>query len=243
LNRQEALGRFYGVDVHGLLVEGITGIRPEQAPFCRRRSDVEGWKVKDPEDVSFNEVVHNAKPTVLIGVSGKAGIFTEDVVRDMAKNTERPIIFPLSNPTSKSEGIPEQFLDWTDGRALIGTGSPFDPVNRNGKQVRIYQVNNSYTFPGLALGIISSRAKHVSDEMIKAAARALADLSPTAKDPKGDLLPPLAESRANSMAIARAVGKQAIRDRLSEVKPEALEEEICANVWDPVYRPYKHATT
>ena len=120
-------------------------------------------------------MIQNVKPTVLIGVSGQAGAFTEEIIRTIEKNTERPVIFPLSNPTSRSEATPQQVLDWTNGRALIGTGSPFGPCKFNGKEIHIDQTNNSYIFPGLALGIISSKARQVSDAMIKAAALALAD--------------------------------------------------------------------
>ncbi len=239
LTREDAYTRFYAVDVHGLLVEGAPGLRPEQERFARKRSEVENWKSGGTDEISLADVVRNAKPTVLVGVSGQKGLFTEEIVRQMASYTKRPIIFPLSNPTSKSEATAQDLLNWTGGRALVGTGSPFDPVQVNGDTVRINQINNSYTFPGLALGIISARAKYVSDGMIKAASRALADLSPTSKDNSADLLPPLKDSRENSVAIARAVGRQAIADGSSDLKEEQLEKELAANVWDPVYRPYR----
>ncbi len=241
LTAEDAYSRFYAVDAHGLLVEGMPGLRSEQQPFVRKRSEGEGWKSAGRE-ISLGEVVRNARPTVLVGVSGQKGLFTEEIVREMATHAERPIIFPLSNPTSKSEATAQDLLDWTDGRALIGTGSPFDPARVGGRTVHINQINNSYTFPGLALGIISARAKFVSDGMIKAASRALADLSPTAQDKKADLLPPLSDSRKNSVAIARAVGRQALQDGSSELKPEQFEQELAANVWEPVYRPYQAAS-
>ena len=239
LSEEEALGRIYGVGSNGLLVEDSEGLSQEQRPFARKRASIDTWDVKDKNEISLLEVVQNAKATVLIGATGQAGLFTEDIVRQMAKNTDRPIIFPLSNPTSKSEAKAQDLLDWTDGRALVGTGSPFQPVKVNGKEVRINQINNSYTFPGLALGIISSRAKYVSDAMIKAAAKALAGVSPTATDKGSDLLPPIADSRANSLAIARGVGKQAIEEGLSEIDEATLEQELRANIWEPVYHPYE----
>jgi malate dehydrogenase (oxaloacetate-decarboxylating) len=239
LSEREAYGRFYGVDLHGLLVEGVQGIRAEQQPFMRKRSELETWQVSGKAEISLSDVVRNAKLTILIGVCGHASTFSEDAVRMMAKNTARPIILPLSNPTSQCEATPQGLLDWTEGRALIGTGSPFEPVLVNGKPVRIAQTNNSYIFPGLALGIIASRAKRVSDAMIKAAAKALAELSPARKDKEGCLLPPLENIRSVSKTIARAVGAQAINDGLGGIEPERLEAELEANIWEPAYKPYE----
>ena len=177
---------------------------------------------------------------MLIGVSGQAGAFTEDAVREMAKNTTRPVIFPLSNPTSRSEATPQDLLDWTEGRALIGTGSPFEPVNLGGKKVHIDQTNNSYIFPGLALGVIASKAKRVTDTMIMAAAKELAGLVPTQEDKQAHLLPSLSESRQLSRSIAQAVGRQAIQDGQAQVGDEAsLNRELQGNIWEPVYVPYE----
>jgi malate dehydrogenase (oxaloacetate-decarboxylating) len=241
LSEREARDRFYALDLPGLLVEGVNGLRPEQEPFARKREDVAHWQIADQAKIGLLDVVRNAKPTVLIGVSGQPGAFTEEAVREMAKNAERPIIFPLSNPTSRSEATPQQLLDWTQGRALVGTGSPFEPVKVNGKEVSIDQTNNSYIFPGLALGIISSRAKHVSDAMIKAAAKALAELSPTRKEKEASLLPPLETVRSVSKHVAQAVAAQAIKDGLAQVNEAEFEKELAANVWDPEYRPYELA--
>jgi malate dehydrogenase (oxaloacetate-decarboxylating) len=241
LSEQEAYGRFYAVDRYGLLVDGVQGLRSEQAPFARRPSDVAGWQSSNPKEIGLLEVVRNAKPTVLIGVSGQAGAFTEEIIRTMAKNTERPVIFPLSNPTSRCEATPQQVLDWTDGRALIGTGSPFGPAKFKEKEIHIDQTNNSYIFPGLALGTISSMARHVSDAMIKASAIALAGLAPTKQDKNANLLPPLADIRSVSLTIARAVGKQAIQEGLATMDEKQFELELSANVWEPVYEPYERA--
>src|SRR6201999_3892659 len=141
------------------------------------------------------DVVRNVKPTVLIGVSGQGGAFTEQAVREMAKHTRRPVIFPLSNPTSRSEATPKDLMDWTEGRALIGTGSPFAPVNFSGKEVPIAQTNNSYIFPGLAWGIIPSKARFVTDAMVKAAATELVRRLPTQQDKHATLLPPISQAR------------------------------------------------
>ena len=239
LSEREARDRFYALDVPGLLVEGMKGLRPEQEAFARKREDVAQWKLADRSKIGLLDVIRNVKPTVLIGVSGQPGAFTEEAIREMANYAERPVIFPLSNPTSRSEATPQQLLDWTQGHALIGTGSPFEPVKVNGKQVSIDQTNNSYIFPGLALGIISSRAKHVSDAMIKAAARALAELSPTGKDKGASLLPPLEEVRAVSKYVAEAVGAQAIQDGLADVNEAEFRNQLDANIWEPEYRPYE----
>jgi malate dehydrogenase (oxaloacetate-decarboxylating) len=159
----------------------------------------------------------------------------------MAKHTARPVIFPLSNPTSRSEATPQDLMDWTEGRALIGTGSPFEPVNRNGKKIHIAQTNNSYIFPGLALGIIASKSRHVTDTMIKAAATELIRHLPTQKDKDGSLLPPIAEARNLGRLIAQAVGKQAIKDGQAQVADEeALNRELESNFWEPVYESYEH---
>jgi malate dehydrogenase (oxaloacetate-decarboxylating) len=241
LTEQQAREHFYALDLPGLLVEGEKGLRPEQEAFARKRGDVAQWQVVDRKKIGLLDIVRNAKPTVLIGVSGQSGVFTEEAVREMANNAQRPIIFPLSNPTSRAEATPQQLLEWTQGRALIGTGSPFEPVTVNGKQVPIDETNNSYIFPGLALGMISSRAKRVSDAMIKAAAKALAELSPTRNDKEGSLLPPLETLRSVSKDVAEAVGAQAIKDELAQVNEAEFEKELAGNIWEPEYRPYELA--
>jgi malate dehydrogenase (oxaloacetate-decarboxylating) len=240
LSEEQARGRIYAFDRHGLLVEGGKGIRSGQLPLVRKRADVAGWKLSGGEDISLLDVVRNAKVTVLVGVSAQAGAFTEEIVREMAHHTPSPVIFPLSNPTSKAEAIPADLLRWTEGRAIVGTGSPFAPVEVAGKLVRISQVNNSYIFPGLALGILVSRASRVTDAMIMASAKALAYLSPARTDKSAPLLPPLADSRQIGLFIAEEVGKQAIADGVAGV---ADEETLCADlrayVWEPVYLPYE----
>jgi malate dehydrogenase (oxaloacetate-decarboxylating) len=239
LSDAEARQHFYAIGHYGLIVEGAKNMRAIQQPFMHQRSVLDGWHITGQDEVGLLDVVRNAKPTVLIGVSAQHGSFTEEIVREMAKHTERPIIFPLSNPTSKCEATPQQLLDWTDGRAIIGTGSPFPPAQVKGNLVHIDQVNNSYIFPGLALGIVASQARHVSDTMIMAAAEALAELSPTKKDKKANLLPPLADARQISWSVAKAVGLQAMAEGLAGVADEkALLQEIKANVWEPVYASY-----
>ena len=239
LTPQEAYAHFYALDRDGLLVEGDAAIRPGQAPFARKRDDLAGWTLGAPGRIELLDVVRNAQPTVLIGVSGQLGGFAEAAIREMARTVSRPVIFPLSNPTSCCEATPQQIADWTEGRALIGVGSPFAPVTFNGSLVNVTQTNNSYIFPGLALGIISARARRVSDAMIMASALALAELAPTRRDKTAALLPPLAGLRDISRYVARAVGMQAMREGLSALSEAEFESELAANVWQPEYLPYE----
>jgi len=244
LSEEQARRRIYAFNRYGLLVEGGKGIRPEQQALARKHEDIAGWKLSpsssDTGELTLLDVARNAGITVLAGVSAQPGAFTEEIVREMARHTPHPVIFPLSNPTSQSEAAPADLLHWTDGRALVGTGSPFAPVEVNGKSIRIAQVNNSYIFPGLALGILVSRARRVTDGMIMAAAKALAALSPARTDKSAPLLPPIAEARKTSLVVAEAVGMQAIADGVAEAVDEASRaEELRAYVWEPEYVPYE----
>jgi malate dehydrogenase (oxaloacetate-decarboxylating) len=240
LTEEQARSRFYAIDRYGLLVEGVQGIVANQQPFVRKKADVAGWKLSNPSNISLLDVVRNVKATVLVGVSGQTGAFTEDVVREMASHIDRPVIFPLSNPTSREEATPQQLLTWTNGKALVGTGSPFPPVTINGKTIHVAQTNNSYIFPGLALGILTSKAKRVTNAMIMASAKKLAELSPTQKDKNANLLPPITDSRKISFLIAQAVGKQAIADGVAGVPDEkAFDAALTAYVWEPVYVSYE----
>jgi malate dehydrogenase (oxaloacetate-decarboxylating) len=240
LSEEQARKRIYAFNHFGLIVEGGNGIRPEQQALMRRREDVAGWKLSpsstDSGNISLGDVVRNAGITVLAGVSAQPGAFTEDIVREMARHTPHPVIFP----TSQSEAAPADLLRWTDGRALVGTGSPFAPVEVDGKSIRIAQVNNSYIFPGLALGILVSHARRVTDGMIMAAAKALAALSPARTDKSAPLLPPVAEARKTSLAVAKAVGMQAIAEGVAETIDEAsFVDELRAYVWEPEYVLYE----
>jgi malate dehydrogenase (oxaloacetate-decarboxylating) len=236
----EAQGRFFMIDRPGLLLEGMPNMTAAQVPFVQKKDAVSDWRLAKSGTIGLLDVASNAKPTVLIGVSGQAGAFTEPVVRAMAQSVERPVIFPLSNPTSRSEATPDQLLAWTDGRALIGTGSPFPPVERNGGSVTIDQTNNSYIFPGVGLGVLAGGARRVTDAMFMAAGKALAEMSPAAKDNQGQLLPPVGQLRAASVAVAKAVARQAQADRVADPCDAAeLDRRIDAYVWQPRYLPYR----
>jgi malate dehydrogenase (oxaloacetate-decarboxylating) len=237
LTEGEARRRFYAVDYDGLITENSREFRPEQLAFARREDEVRHWRQPNGE-IGLLEVVRNARPTVLIGVSGQGGVFSEQAVREMARHTPHPVILPLSNPTSRSEAIPQDLMNWTQGRALIGTGSPFEPVTVNGQTTRVTQTNNAYIFPGLALGIVASKARRVTDAMIKAAAEELVNHLPN--DKRGSLLPPISEVRTLSRSIAQSVGKQAIREGQAQIGQEAeLIRALEENIWEPVYIPYE----
>ena len=240
LSETQARSRIYAFNRYGLLVEGARGIKDSQQQLLRRRADVAEWKLERGEDVSLLDVMRNAKVTVLVGVSAQAGAFTEEIVREMARHTQRPIIFPLSNPTSKAEAAPVDLLRWTEGRALIGTGSPFPSVEVNGIKTRVSQVNNSFIFPGLALGILVSQARRVTDGMIMSAAKALASLSPSRTDASAPLLPAIGESRKVAIYVSEAVARQAIADGVAGIESDTgLKDRIRTYIWSPVYVPYE----
>ena len=232
LDEAHARRQFWLVDRDGLLVEGMD-LQSYQAPFARGRDEVAGW-----DGTGLAAVIGQVKPTVLLGLSGQAGAFDEASVRAMAAGTERPLIFPLSNPTSRAEATPADIMDWTGGRAIVGTGSPFAPVPVGGRMVTIDQVNNSYIFPGMGLAVVAGRIARVTDEMFLAAARALAAMSPARENPDAPLLPPLERMREVSARIASAVLQTARSQGHAETggDPDAV---VRAAMWEPVYRPYR----
>jgi malate dehydrogenase (oxaloacetate-decarboxylating) len=178
----------------------------------------------------------------LIGTSAQPGAFSEEVVREMAKHVERPVIFPLSNPTSKSEATPHDVFTWTDGRALVATGSPFPPIITTDRGlIRIGQCNNSFIFPGVGLGVIASGARRVTDAMFVAAARVLSELAPALQDPTAPLYPPLERVRDVSYKVALAVAHEAHRAGLARVDLDTLEETISGKMWTPHYVPLMRA--
>jgi malate dehydrogenase (oxaloacetate-decarboxylating) len=239
LTAEAARSRFYAIDRCGLITENCKDARPDQLPYARKEHEVQNWTRSNGE-ISLLDVIRNAKPTVLMGLSGQPGAFPEQAVREMAKYVDRPVILPLSNPTSRSEATPQDLMDWTNGRALIGTGSPFEPVTVGGQKIHITQTNNSYIFPGLALGIIAAKARRVTDTMIKAAAQELVCHLPTLSDKHGSLLPPISEARRLGRYIAEAVGKQAIQDGQAQIGGEnSLRRQLQECTWEPAYAPYE----
>jgi malate dehydrogenase (oxaloacetate-decarboxylating) len=240
LSETEARGRFYLVDRDGLLVEGMGGLRSFQTPFAQERNRITGWKLQAAPRIGLADVVANAHPTVLIGTSGQPHAFSEAAVRDMARHVERPIIFPLSNPTERSEATPSDLIAWTEGRAVIGTGSPFPPIARNGRPFRIDQTNNAYIYPGIGLGAIAVEAAPISDAMFLAAAKTIAEASPAKHDPNANLLPPLVKLQELSFAVAVATARQAQAEGLA--RPSSIEEveaAVAKKMWQPVYATYR----
>ncbi|HXD43587.1 MAG TPA: NAD-dependent malic enzyme [Pseudolabrys sp.] len=235
LDPKDAARRFYLVDRDGLLVEGMNGLAEFQKPFVQPRGAVPA-----PNGiVSLLDVVRHAKPTALIGVSGQAGAFSEEVVRTLAAHQARPIIFPLSNPVSCAEATPADVERWSEGRAIIGAGSPFPPLVRRGAKFSVDQTNNSYIFPGVGLGAIATQARRISDTMFMAAARALAELSPAARNPDDNLLPRVTALREVAIKVAIAVGKQACAEGLATgVGADRVEAAIEAKMWTPHYPDY-----
>ncbi|CZF78757.1 NAD-dependent malic enzyme [Grimontia celer] len=240
---KEARERVFMVDRWGLLLDSMPNLLDFQQKLVQKSSAINDWELQD-QNVSLLDVVQNAKPTVLIGVSGAPGLFSEEVIKAMHANCERPIVFPLSNPTSRVEATPFDILRWTNGEALVATGSPFEPVVLDGgKTFTIAQCNNSYIFPGIGLGVLAVEAKRVTDEMLMESSRALAECSPLAKFGRGPLLPALEEIHSVSRHIALAVAKKAIEQGVAlELAEDALQERIDAIFWQPKYRQYKRTS-
>ncbi|MDE1313684.1 NAD-dependent malic enzyme [Vibrio aestuarianus] len=235
----QARSQVYMVDRWGLLQEGMPNLLDFQQRLVQKNTDTKDW-VTEGSGFSLHDVMRNGKPTVLVGVSGAPGLFSEEVITEMHKHCPRPIIFPLSNPTSRVEATPNDIIRWTNGEALVATGSPFDPVQHNGKTYPIAQCNNSYIFPGIGLGVLAVNASRVTDEMLMESSRALALCSPLALNGHGALLPPLEAIHSVSKKIAFAVAKKAIEQGVAlEISDDVLESAIEQHFWQPTYRRYK----
>ncbi len=234
-----ARSQVFMVDRFGLLTDGMTGLRDFQQALVQSPESIVNWEYSG-DYASLLDVMHCANPDILIGVSGQPGLFTEQVITAMAQGCERPIVFPLSNPIKQVEAHPKDVIEWTKGKAIVATGSPFDSVDYNGNKYIIPQCNNSYIFPGIGLGVIAVNAKHISDAMLMVASETLAKASPLANEGKGSLLPALTEIESLSKEIAFAVAKKAIEQGLAlELSDEAIHQEIEKNYWLPEYRNYK----
>jgi malate dehydrogenase (oxaloacetate-decarboxylating) len=237
LSRDAASARFWLVDTEGLLTDDMgERLKDYQAPYARAAIEVKRWKRKGPEGaIELAEVVHQVKPTMLIGTSTVGGAFTEEIVRLMAKHCERPIIFPLSNPAPIAEASPADLIAWTEGRALIATGSYFLPVTYRGVTYVIGQVNNAMLYPGLCLGAIVSRARRVSDNMFAAAANAVSSLV-AVRIPGASLLPHVDDLRIVSLTVAVAVAEAAVEDGLAGVTFKDIVQQVGDAMWEPEYR-------
>lgn len=242
LTRQEATAAIWMVDIHGLLHSGRADLEPFNRKYAQQIDRINAWPSSSLERTTLLEVIKNVKPSILIGTSAQPGAFTQEIVREMARHTPRPLIFPLSNPTSKSEAVPKDLISWTEGRALVATGSPFSPVKFNNQTITIGQCNNVFVFPGVGLGVISSGARRVSNEMFVAAARALAEFSPALRDPAASLYPALENVRDVSRRVALSVAEEAQADGLAKKSSrEELERIVDSNIWNPEYARYVRA--
>jgi malate dehydrogenase (oxaloacetate-decarboxylating) len=240
LTKQEARLRLWLVDIGGLLHTLRTDLEPFNEIYAQPFERVAGWEGARGGKITFEEVVRRARPTIMIGASAQRGAFTESIVREMAAHVDRPIIFPLSNPTSLSEADPADLIEWTDGRALVATGSPFPDVVHDGRTYRIGQCNNVYIFPGVGLGVIASGASRVTDEMFVAAARALAEKSPALSEPAASLFPPVKDVRKASRSVALAVASEALGAGVTRaLKDDDLVSRIDAKMWTPGYARYR----
>lgn len=247
LSEAEAKANLWLIDIGGLIHTGRQDIEAISLPYAQAQQRVAAWQVENFDYITLADVVKNLHPTVLIGTSAQPGAFTQEIIEEMAQHTARPIIFPLSNPTSKCEAIPADVLAWSAGHAIIATGSPYAPVDASlygGEGVRkIGQCNNAYIFPGVGLGVIASGARRVTDEMFVVAAKALSDLSPTLNDPTAPLFPALENVRTVSRQVAIAVAKEAQRTGLAEqTSPEELARRVDAQMWQPRYQRYRRKT-
>ena len=234
LPKDKARAQLWLLDSRGLVHTGRTDLEPAKITYAHDPEEFSDWQLSDPSRITLHDVVVNVKPTVLIGTSAQPGAFSEQIVREMAKHVERPIIFPLSNPTSKCEALPVDLLNWTAGRAIVATGSPFAPVTQDGRTFAIGQCNNAFIFPGVGLGLLASRAGRVTTEMFVAAALALSEASPALKDPSAPLYPPLEDVRNISRDVAFAVAREAQRSGLAEPTTTIeLKRRIEETIWSP----------
>ena len=238
LSAEQARQRFWLIDRQGLLCDNTTDLTSAQKPYARQHEE---WP--DQNAISLFDTIANVKPTVLIGCLAVSGAFTKEIIQEMVSHVERPIILPLSNPTERSEAHPLELLEWTKGKALIATGSPFGTINYQGKKYTIPQCNNALVFPGIGLGVISIHAKYVTDTMLWQACNALAGSAPIHQDASAPLLPDIEQAPAISKQIAYAVAKQAITEGLARQHgDDDLEKVIAQQFWQAEYLPYYFAT-
>ena len=239
LSDKEARAGFWVIDKDGLLDSNRRDLSDAQKTYARDSSELKNWPRNSHGQIGLSEAIAQLDATILIGLSTVKGIFTESVIREMAKKTERPIIFPLSNPTSRSEAVPADLIEWTEGRALVATGSPFAPVKYGGRSVEIAQCNNVFIFPAVGLGLLASKARRVSDKMMLAAAKALGGQSPALKDPTASLLPNVRTIRDIAREVAYAVATQAHDEGLApEFSQEKGRQAVAENQWTPEYLVY-----
>jgi malate dehydrogenase (oxaloacetate-decarboxylating) len=239
ISEKQARSQVFMIDRLGLLTDNMSDLRDFQHKLAHSTNTLSDWSFAD-KFPNLQEVIQQVKPSILIGVSGQSGLFNEQVVKTMKKHCALPIILPLSNPIKQIEALPEQIITWTQGQAIVATGSPFPPVEYQGKSYTIVQCNNSYIFPGIGLAVVSANISRISDEMLMAASEVLAQESPLVKTGEGELLPPLDSIVELSKKIAFAVAKVAFKQQFAlKVSDEALLTQIEKNFWQPNYRQYR----
>ncbi|MFT6348676.1 MAG: malate dehydrogenase (oxaloacetate-decarboxylating) [Psychromonas sp.] len=241
LTQEQARKQVFMVDRYGLLTDQMPNLQAFQKPLIQQIKDLGHWDIN--QQIGLEQVIKQGNISVLIGVSGQPGLFTQQIVESLCANVDHPIILPLSNPTSRVEATPKDITTWSHGQAIVATGSPFPPTLYENQQIEVSQCNNSYIFPGIGLGVLAARATSISDNMLMAASQALADASMQYKKVKGALLPPLSEIRPISKAIAYAVAQQAIADGLAlPVSEETMQRRLVDNFWAPKYRAYRRTS-
>ncbi|QNR65898.1 NAD-dependent malic enzyme [Paenibacillus peoriae] len=238
LSEAEARRNFWAYDYRGLLTNETEGLFPFQVPYVRDVAECRYWEHAEDGKIPLLEVIRRVKPTIMIGTSGVTGAFSEEIVKEMAKHTERPIIMPMSNPTPLAEATPQDLIHWTEGKALIATGSPFEPVIYNNIKFEIGQSNNAFVFPGLGLGAIVVKSKIITDSMFAAAAHAVAQMVDLSQ-PGASLLPKISELREVSEAVAVAVAKAAVQDGVARHQPDDIAQAVRDAMWDCKYKPIK----
>jgi len=246
LAAEKARSQVFMVDRFGLLTQGMKNLRDFQQKLVQSEDAIATWDITEKSDSQFAslvEVIHGAKPDILIGVSGQSGLFTEQVITAMKSHCELPIIFPLSNPSRQVEATPSQVINWTQGKVIIATGSPFEPVEYEGKIIPIAQCNNSYIFPGIGLGVVVAGITRVTDEMLQVASETLASASPLANNESNELLPPLTAIAQLSKDIAFAIAQVAFKQSLAlPMSDDELGAAIELTFWKPVYRQYRRTS-
>lgn len=239
ITEQQARSQIFMVDRYGLLSEGMPEVLDFQRPLVQKQENLNDWQCAD-DYASLVEVMQFAKPSILIGVSGQTGLFTETVIKTMLQGCEQPIIFPLSNPSKKIEATPQQLIEWTEGQAIIATGSPFEPIEYLGKTHVIPQCNNSYIFPAFGLAVIAGKISRISDEMLIVASEVLAEVAPIVATGKGSLLPPITDIAELSKKMAFAIVKVGQQQGVAiDLTDQELSSEIERNFWHPEYRHYQ----
>lgn len=238
LSREEAYERFWTIDYRGLLTDETPDVLKFQIPYVRNSEEVKNWDTDENGLITLLEVVRKVKPTILIGTSGQAGAFTEEIIKEMAKHVERPVIMPMSNPTMLAEAVPENLIKWTDGKALIATGSPFANVEYKGVSYEIGQSNNAFVFPGLGLGAIVAKSQIISKGMFAAAANAVAEMCDS-NQIGSSLLPSIEKLHDVSIHVAVEVAKAALAEGIARANITDIPKAVVDAVWQPEYKEIK----